>query len=136
MEEIRKFLESKGVHPSYHRIKIMQYLMEHRTHPTVETIYKDLHKEIPTLSKTTIYNTLNLFAEKGLVTVLTIDERETRYDVETETHAHFKCKKCGKVYDIFLDKDVFKDMKVNEHHIEEIHLYFKGICKNCMGKSN
>ncbi len=136
MEEIRKFLESKGVHPSYHRIKIMEYLLKNRIHPTVETIYRNLHKEIPTLSKTTIYNTLNLFAEKGLVTVLTIDERETRYDVDTRAHAHFKCKKCGKVYDLFLDEEIFNNIQVNEHHVDEIHLYFRGICKECIGQSN
>ena len=136
MEEIRKFLESKGVHPSYHRIKILEYLMKNKSHPTVEIIYKDLHKEIPTLSKTTIYNTLNLFAEKGIVTVLTIDEREARYDLETETHAHFKCKKCGKVFDIWLSKDITNKLATEGHLVEEIHLYLKGVCKECSGKKN
>ncbi len=136
MEEIRRFLESKGVHPSYHRIKIMEYLMKNKSHPTVETIYKDLHKEIPTLSKTTIYNTLNLFAEKGIVTVLTIDEREARYDLETETHGHFKCKKCGKVFNVWLSEDITDKLTTEGHIVEEVHLYLKGICKECSGKKN
>ena len=61
MDKLREYLENEGVHPSYHRLKILEYLMNHRTHPTVERIPKEPSKEIPTLSKTTIYNTLKLF---------------------------------------------------------------------------
>jgi len=57
MDKLREYRENEGVHPSYHRLKILEYLMNHRTHPTVERIPKELSKEIPTLSKTTIYNT-------------------------------------------------------------------------------
>ena len=52
-----------GIHPSVQRIAIMDYLIKHRTHPTVDEVYTALSDEIPTLSKTTVYNTLKLFAE-------------------------------------------------------------------------
>ncbi len=56
MEKLRAYLEEEGIQPSYHRLKILEYMMNHRTHPTVDIIYKNLSKEIPTLSKTTVYN--------------------------------------------------------------------------------
>ena len=64
----------------------------------MEQIYTVLHKEIPTLSKTTVYNTLNTLIDAGLVKLITIDENETRYDIDTTTHGHFKCESCG-IYD-------------------------------------
>ena len=64
IENIGEYLKAHEIKPSYQRIKIFQYLVENKNHPTVDMIYKALCTEIPTLSKTTVYNTLNLFIEK------------------------------------------------------------------------
>ena len=58
-------LKKRKIHPSYQRLRILDYLYKNQYHPTAEQIFKDLQREIPTLSKTTIYNTLNLFLENG-----------------------------------------------------------------------
>ena len=60
LDELREHLKKEGIQPSYHRLKILEYLQAYRTHPTVDIIYKNLSKEIKTLSKTTVYNTLKL----------------------------------------------------------------------------
>ena len=59
--KVIEYLEEHDVKPSVQRIAVMDYLMTHRTHPTVDEIYHALEKQIPTLSKTTVYNTLKLF---------------------------------------------------------------------------
>lgn len=64
-KEAYKRLEDCGLRPSVQRLLIMDYLLSHHTHPTVEEVYRDLCKKCPTLSKTTVYNTLRLFSEKG-----------------------------------------------------------------------
>ena len=56
-----------GVRPSVQRIAVMNYLLEHRTHPTVDEIYVALSKDMPTLSKTTVYNTLELLVKQKAV---------------------------------------------------------------------
>ncbi|KAA6316446.1 Peroxide-responsive repressor PerR, partial [termite gut metagenome] len=71
---VQEQLSMHGIKPSLQRMAIMDYLLEHHTHPTVEEIYMALFPSIPTLSKTTVYNTLKLFAEQGVVNMLTIDE--------------------------------------------------------------
>jgi Fe2+ or Zn2+ uptake regulation protein len=134
MDNLRECLEKNNIHSSYHRLKILKYLMDYKTHPTVDMIYKDLSKEIPTLSKTTIYNTLNLFLKKGIVTGLTIDENEVRYDYNTKPHAHLKCIKCGCVYDIDLKCPLFYKKMIGGHKITEHHIYLKGVCKECLKK--
>ena len=135
MEKLSKYLEKEGIHPSYHRLKILEYLMSHRTHPTVDMIHKTLSKEIPTLSKTTVYNTLKLFVSKGIVQELTIEEKEVRYDADIKPHAHFKCIECGGVYDIALESPIFDTEAIEGHKVIECHVYLKGVCKDCVKKA-
>lgn len=135
MDKLREYPENEGVHPSYHRLKILEYLMNHRTHPTVERIPKELSKEIPTLSKTTIYNTLKLFVSKGIVQELTIEEKEMRYDANTKPHAHFKCMECGDVYDLALEFPNLEREMIEGHKVTECHVYLKGVCKNCLKRT-
>ena len=94
---VRQTLEDAGVRPSVQRLAVMDYLVTHKTHPTVDEIYSALAPSIPTLSKTTVYNTLKLFVENGVTQMLTIDEQNSRYDADVSPHAHFLCAKCGKV---------------------------------------
>ena len=63
--DVLKRLQNHNIKPSVQRIAIMNYLIEHRTHPTVDEIYTALSPSIPTLSKTTVYNTLKLLSEQG-----------------------------------------------------------------------
>lgn len=130
--EIESFLREHAIRPSYQRIQIYQYLKKHKTHPTVDTIYKDLHPVIPTFSKTTVYNTMKLFIEKGLVSAITIEEGETRYDADTTVHGHFKCKSCDKVFDLFFQDDREHHLPVPDNFLlEDIHYYGWGHCSSC-----
>jgi Fe2+ or Zn2+ uptake regulation protein len=133
MNMIKETLIRNNISPSYHRLKIYEYLLMNRVHPTVDRIYSDLIKNIPTLSKTTIYNTLKSFADKGLVSPITIENNEVRYDAAVHFHGHFKCLQCGELYDVELEKTDLPE-KIDGHTISEHHYYFKGICKNCLSR--
>ena len=61
-----------NIKPSMQRIAIMEYLMEHPIHPSADDIYTALSPSMPTLSKTTVYNTLKLFSEQGAALMLPI----------------------------------------------------------------
>lgn len=126
------FLLEHGIKPSFQRIKIFDYLKSTKSHPTVDEIHKHLVKEIPTLSKTTVYNTLNLFIEKGIAIIVMIEENEARYDADTSVHGHFKCNNCGNVYDFHINDLAFNTNELENFKIQEKHLYFKGICENCL----
>lgn len=126
-------LQYHHIKPSVQRIAIMQYLMEHLTHPTVDEIYTALSPGMPTLSKTTVYNTLKLLSEEGAALTLTIDERNTCYDANTSPHSHFLCKQCGCIYDIFPKEapSLPQATELDGHNVQEIHYYYKGICQHC-----
>ena len=131
VENVGEYLKENGIEPSYQRMKIYEFLLHNKIHPTVDTIYKALNKEIPTLSKTTVYNTLNLFVEKNIVNVLVIEENETRYDAYLKLHGHFKCEKCGNIYDIEVESDTLDFAELEGYDIKEKHIYFKGVCRHC-----
>ncbi len=133
IQEVYHHLKEHDIKPSVQRVAIMQYLSEHLTHPTIDQIYNDLVPDMPTLSKTTIYNTLRLFYDKKAVIALFIDEKNVRYDGDTSNHAHFKCKKCGAIYDVPLEEtDIPTFGGGSDLYPEETQIYFLGTCKKCI----
>ena len=135
IKNVAEYLKNNGIKPSYQRVRVFEYLIKNKNHPTVDTVFKALVGEIPTLSKTTIYNTLKLFAEKNIVIVINIENNEIRYDADTSVHGHFKCEKCGKVYDFQFDEENLNIKTIEGFDVRQIHLYIKGICKNCKTKN-
>lgn len=137
MKNAHDYLIVHNIHPSLQRLAIMNYLMCNHTHPTADEIFTALTSEMPTLSKTTIYNTLKLFSEKGAIQVVTIDEKNAHFDGNPEIHPHFYCRKCGKIYDIALQKgDVLeKQFACNPNlkgfSVEQTQIYHSGICPTC-----
>ncbi|MCQ2280506.1 MAG: transcriptional repressor [Bacteroidales bacterium] len=123
-------LETKGIRPSVQRLEIYEYLLQHRTHPTVDEIFEALHSKIPTLSKTTIYNTLSLFVEKGLAMIVSIDEKNQRYDACTEPHTHFRCHCCGRVFDFPFPRALNVELPAN-FVVKQSDVFLHGICENC-----
>ncbi|MCP4221483.1 MAG: transcriptional repressor [bacterium] len=136
IKDVGDYLKSNGVKPSYQRIKVFEYLAKYRNHPTVDTIYKALVPKIPTLSKTTVYNTLNIFIEKKIARVVIIEENETRYDADISIHGHFKCGECATVYDLDIDLEKVEVPALQSHHVSEYHFDFKGVCAECMPAGN
>lgn len=135
MIQTKEYLSKHGIRPSAQRIAIMDYLLTHKTHPTVEEIFLALSPSMPTLSKTTLYNTLKLFYDKNVALMLTLDERNVRFDGDIRPHAHFQCQVCGRVYDIMEDelpelKGVCKQ-KLGNLTIETVELSYRGTCGEC-----
>ncbi len=132
LDLLTKTLCNKNIRLSYRRNKVLEYLCENPDHPTVGQIYDNLHYDVPNLSKTTVYNTLNILIEAGLVRVINIEDNETRYDILTEDHGHFKCEKCGEIQDFDIDIDSFETKGLSDFKILDKNVYFKGVCPKCL----
>ncbi|MGZ5491385.1 MAG: Fur family transcriptional regulator [Nitrososphaeraceae archaeon] len=135
IDNLVKTLVEKNIKPSYQRIKILEYLITKRNHPTVDKIFNDLIKEIPTLSKATVYNTLDLFKKANLAIVVTIENNETRYDAKVASHGHFKCENCGNIYDFDVNIDNLPVDSLEHFKINEKNVYFKGVCPKCLSNN-
>ncbi len=127
-------LTAKHVRPSKYRLKILNFLINNQCHPTVERIYSELKPDNPDLSKTTVYNTLNIFLDAGIIRALTIEEEEARYDIIIENHGHFKCDECGEVYNFNINPDLLVTSDLAGFKVNDRHVYFRGICQKCLSK--
>lgn len=133
-ETLRDVLAGRGIKPTSQRLMILGAVMDNRTHPTIRTLHAALVRKIPTLSKTTLYSTLELFAEKGLVHSLSIDPIEARYDGVTAPHHHFFCTACRRILDIEISCPNGRAGELHGHRVDEVHGYFKGVCRDCRAK--
>lgn len=131
MEKYSDFLNKHGIRASTPRLMIYKYVYERRNHPTADTIYTELSPALPSLSKTTVYNTLKLFVSHGVVQTLTIEENEARFDADTSMHGHFKCKSCGNLFDLPASNKNFDIGNLDGFQVDEYHIYLKGYCKIC-----
>jgi len=125
-------LSENDIKPSIQRVKILEYLINDRIHPTAENVYLNLKKKMNFVSKATVYNTLALFAEKGLVRVLTFENNENRYDINVQDHGHFICETCGNVEDFQINLEDVKAPELDQYKIFQKDVYFKGICPKCL----
>jgi len=95
---ITKFHE-KGLKVTPQRLAIYEFILSSKDHPTTDQVYQELKKKYPTLSLATVYQTLHLLTEIGLLHELELSNRTSRYDPDTSLHINIICKNCGRVQD-------------------------------------
>ena len=121
-----------NIRPSVQRVAIMQYLLDHRTHPTADDIYTELVKAMPPLSRTTVYNTLQMLVTNQTVLGLTIDQHNMHFDGYTHPHAHFLCRSCGKIFDVEVNSHLREHLFTSDKFaIEKVELNYMGLCPDC-----
>ena len=129
-----EILLKHNIRPSLTRVMIFDYLRERRTHPTADEIYLALSPKAPTLSKTTVYNTVKLLSGEGIIKMITIEEQQSRFDACADNHGHFLCTDCGKVYDFDIN---FPTAELPEgFEVSTRDIYFTGICNKCKQNKN
>jgi Fur family transcriptional regulator, peroxide stress response regulator len=132
-QTVSEQLKSHQIRPSFQRVRILAYVQTKKNHPTIDMIYSSLITEIPTLSKTTIYNTLKLFVDAGIMQPITIEDHQIRYDADITPHIHFKCINCGEVTDVFIpeQQNWLSSHIPSGYDVREQHLYARGRCPEC-----
>lgn len=129
---IQEMLRKKNIRLSHQRLMVLEYMSANHCHPTADQIYNGLKATVPSLSKTTIYNTMDAFLEAGLVRPVNIEDKEVRYDIVTDEHGHFKCDSCGHIYDFDLNIDQLTSGQLASFKITRRDVYFGGICSECL----
>ena len=97
--DLINFFREKGLKVTSQRLAICNFILSRKDHPTAEQIYQELRNEHPTISLGTIYKTLHLLQELGLIQELGFTEGSVRYDPDMELHINMVCSKCGKISD-------------------------------------
>ena len=66
-----------------------------------------------------------------MVQVINIENNEVRYDGDISFHGHFKCEKCGNIYDFKVNNDNLNFEQIENFEIKQTHIYLKGVCEKC-----
>lgn len=93
-------LRSHGVQPSAQRLAVAEYALLTDEHPSADEVLARVQASFPLLSRATVYNTLNLFVEKGLLRQLVIAEGRVVFDPNLEQHHHFIDDQTGRIEDV------------------------------------
>ncbi len=139
-EEMVQIFRKMGYKITPQRMAIFQILEGNTSHPSADDIFKELVQRHPSMSFTTVYNTLETMKQIGAIQELTIDSARRHYDPNTETHHHIICVSCGQIEDIFTDYS--SHLVVPEHikrnfEIQNHQVQFYGLCSDCQdGRSN
>ena len=96
-------LEQVGIQPSAQRVAVADYVLATEDHPSAEQVWARVKERFPMLSRATVYNTLNLFCDRGLLRTVDVDPTRQFYDSSTGAHHHFYNVDTGELTDIPLE---------------------------------
>lgn len=128
-------LRGAGLRASAQRIAVLEFMDGTYSHPTAEEIYRSLLPTYPTLSLTTVYNTVHSLVESGLLREVEIDAANLRFDTASRpAHGHFRCRECGRIFDVTLSAAALDGAVPAGFEVDTIDVYFKGKCRDCANK--
>lgn len=116
-------LRDRGIQPSAQRVAVAEYVLHTHEHPSAELVFRRVRERFPWISRATVYNTLNLFVEKGLLVRLSLSEDSVVFDAVTEVHHHFIDEETGAIHDVPWDRvqvcniDSLRDYEVHEYQV-------------------
>jgi len=124
-------LNEAGKRLTRQRLEILEYLRSVTSHPTAEMIYFALKKDMPTLSLATVYRNVNYLVSQKMILEIKGEDGKMHFDGNNNSHLHFICEKCQKIYDIWTKK-VPQFSKIDEvSTVSRIDCTLYGTCKKC-----
>lgn len=120
-------LQEKGIQPSAHRVAVASYVLATGEHPSADLVWKRVQEGFPLISRATVYNTLNLFVEKGLLRALHLDPERVVFDPIMTTHHHFIDETSGRIHDVPRDRlEVSNLDELNDYEIDDYMVVMRG----------
>ena len=99
-QDISALLQQRGIQPSAQRVAIAQHVLRTERHPTADEILAEVRRSFPMVSRATVYNTLRLFVERGLLQTFQFEGGVTVYDPNVDRHHHFIDEDSGEIADV------------------------------------
>ena len=100
MVGISQLLRNRGIQPSAQRLAIAAYVLQTGEHPSADEVWLRVQTSLPMVSRATVYNTLNLFVDKGLLRQVVLREGRVLFDPKMERHHHLVDEVTGTIYDV------------------------------------
>jgi Fur family peroxide stress response transcriptional regulator len=139
MNQLKEGLKSSDTKLTHQRLEIFREVAKSGDHPDAENIYRGVRRRVPAVSLDTVYRTLWLLLDLGLITTLGPPRERVRFDANMNSHHHFICTKCGVAYDFYSDE--FDRLEIPEAvkalgSVEKAQVEVRGICLRCSKKTH
>lgn len=134
MENLIQQLRGQGIAVTPQRLAVMESLQHRRDHPTAENLYQEVRRKLPAISFNTVYKTLEILCQKGMVIKVNPLHEVARYDGDTGPHAHLICRQCHRIVDLDWRREEFPSLAPHDQHgfqVEHPSLTFWGLCPQC-----
>jgi len=137
MERFEEVCRNSGMKLTHQRMEIFREVAQTGDHPDAEKVYQGVRKRMPTISLDTVYRTLWLLKDLGLITTLGPPRERTRFDANLSHHHHFVCIQCGLTRDFYSDE--FDELRLPDSvkafgRVETTQVEVKGVCLKCNAK--
>lgn len=132
--ELAQALSGRGLRATRQRIALLRLLRDTAGHPTAPELYKQLRRELRSVSRKTVYEILNSFVREGLAACVTDGGEPFRYEARTHAHYHARCRICGQLVDVpaRADGQIRGLASVPEgFRVEAIAVTLRGVCLRC-----
>jgi Fur family peroxide stress response transcriptional regulator len=137
LEHLKAVAKKAGVKLTHQRLEIFRELAATEEHPDADSIFRAVQQRMPTVSVDTVYRTLWMLHDLGLVTTLGPQRDGVRFDANLEQHHHYVCVRCGLVRD-FESADLNALRIPNAvkllGSIADAHVEVRGVCKKCQAQ--
>lgn len=123
-----------GVRLTHQRLELFREVASSVDHPDAETVFRGVRKRLPSISLDTVYRTLRLFEDLGLITTLGARRQGARFDANRKTHHHFICTRCGLARDFDCpDLDTLQVPAAARElgTVLTTHVEARGLCARC-----
>lgn len=133
-DRFRGAIRKSGVKLTPQRLEIFREAALTDDHPRIETIFRNVRRKMPNVSLDTVYRTLDLFQELGLVSTVRPLAGPTRFDADTKPHHHFVCTRCGSVHDLVdagFDRLTASPSARKLGRVDSAHVELRGLCASC-----
>ncbi len=139
LDHFEALCRQKGVPLTVQRRVVMEALLDHTDHPTVDQVYDEVKDRIPGISRTTVYRVLERLVRLGVARKIHHFDPAARFDANTEHHDHLVCLGCSRVADL-KDADFyparFPDTRPTGFEITDYSVYYEGFCAKCRKDSS
>jgi len=138
MNLFKEELRRSGVKLTHQRLEIFREVAQTGDHPDADTIFNGVRKRVPTVSIDTVYRTLWLLNDFGLISTFGTARGRARFDANMKFHHHFVCTRCGLTRDFY--SEGLDDLKVPKSleslgNVETTQVEARGVCRGCLSKN-
>jgi Fur family peroxide stress response transcriptional regulator len=139
LEHLKTASRRAGVKLTHQRLEIFREVARSVEHPDAEAVFRGVRRRMPTVSLDTVYRTLWLLNDLGLITTLGPRRESVRFDANLQQHHHYVCVRCGLARD--LESADLNALRVPEAvkgfgSVVATHVEVRGICEHCRKKND